>query len=154
MRQRNYKDTYEQSTPQINNSKPTKTNSTPHKKIIFKDVVDLLPHSSFRILSHQISFDSTSNGYNSTIRQGTNNRTLIRCRVNLYILKKNNNAIAVVKAFNTLVKLIHDIEGDVNKIKIAPWKSKQPNLEVLRYIKGEKYPEAEVGKYIYAIRAV
>ena len=29
---------------------------------------------------------------------------------------------------------------------------KQSNLEVLKYIKGGKYPEAEVGKYVYAVR--
>ena len=69
-------------------------------------------------------------------------------------MKNNNKVTAVVKSINALIKLIHDIEGDVNKIKIAPWKIKQPNLEVLKYIKGEKYPEAEVGKYIHAIRAV
>ena len=48
------------------------------------------------------------------------------------------------------MKVIHGIEGDVNKIKIAPWKIKQPNLEVLKYIKGGKYPEAEVEKYVYS----
>ena len=44
------------------------------------------------------------------------------------------------------MKAIHIIEVDANKVKIAPRKSKQPNLEVLNYIKGEKYDKAEVGK--------
>ena len=50
------------------------------------------------------------------------------------------------------MKVIHSIEVDSNKLKIAPWKIKQPNLEFLNFIKGGKYPEAEVGKYVYAIR--
>ena len=50
------------------------------------------------------------------------------------------------------MKVIHGIEGDANKIKIAPCKSKQPKLEVMRYTKGGKYPEAEVGKYVYSVR--
>ena len=54
--------------------------------------------------------------------------------------------IEVSKAVNTLMKVIHGIEEDTNKVKIAAWKIKQPNLEVLNYIKGGKYPEAEVGK--------
>ena len=45
--------------------------------------------------------------------------------------KNYNNAIAVGKAVNALMKVIHEIEGDSNKFKISPWKSKQPNLEVL-----------------------
>ena len=55
------------------------------------------------------------------------------------------------KAVNALMKVIHEIEGDANKVKIALWKRKQPNLEVLKYIKGEKYPKEEVGKYVYAV---
>ena len=31
-------------------------------------------------------------------------------------------------------------------------KKKKPNLEVLKYTKGGKHPEAEVGKYVYAVR--
>ena len=50
------------------------------------------------------------------------------------------------------MKVIHGIEGDANRVKITPWKSKQPNLEVLKYIKCGKYPDAEVGKYTYAFR--
>ena len=50
------------------------------------------------------------------------------------------------------MELIHGIEVDANKVKLAPWKTKQPNLEVLKYIKDGKYPESEVGKYVYAIR--
>ena len=53
------------------------------------------------------------------------------------------------KADNLLMKVIHGIEGDDNKFKITPCKIKQPNLEVINYIKGGKYPEAEVGKYVY-----
>ena len=30
--------------------------------------------------------------------------------------------------------------------------SKEPNLGVLKYIKGGKYLNAEVGKYVYAVR--
>ena len=59
------------------------------------------------------------------------------CLVALSIAKNDNNAIAVGEAFNTLMNIIHGIEGDSNKVKIAPRKSKQPNLEVLKYIKGE-----------------
>ena len=56
------------------------------------------------------------------------------------------------KAVNVLMKVIHRIGGYANKIKIAPWKSKQPNLEVMRYIKVRKYPEVEVGQYVHAVR--
>ena len=51
-----------------------------------------------------------------------------------------------------LMKVIHGIEGDANNVSISPWKIKQPNLDILKYIKGEKYPDAEVGKYVYAVR--
>ena len=44
------------------------------------------------------------------------------------------------------MKLIRGIELDANKVKKAPWKIKQPNVEVLNYIKGGKYPEKEFGK--------
>ena len=37
-------------------------------------------------------------------------------------------------------------------VKMAPRKIKQSNLEVLKYIRGGKYPKAEVGKYVYAVR--
>ena len=50
------------------------------------------------------------------------------------------------------MKVKHDIEGDPNRVKISPCKSKQPNLEALKYIKGLNYPGTEFGKYIYAIR--
>ena len=50
------------------------------------------------------------------------------------------------------MKVIHGVEGDSNKVKIAPWKIKQTNLEVLKYIKGGKYPVAEVSKYVYATK--
>ena len=53
--------------------------------------------------------------------------------------------ISVGNAVNVLMKVIHDIEGDANKFKIAPWKSKQPNLEILKYIKGVKYPRQKLG---------
>ena len=45
MRQRNNKDTSEQYTPKVNNTKPTKTKSTLHKKMLFKYAVALPPHS-------------------------------------------------------------------------------------------------------------
>ena len=51
-----------------------------------------------------------------------------------------------------LSKVIHGVEGDANKVKMTPWKSKQHYLEVLKYIKGGKYPNAEVGKYLYDVR--
>ena len=47
----------EKSTLKVNNAKPTKTKSTLHKKIIFKDAVSLPPHSLFHIyhtVSHSI----------------------------------------------------------------------------------------------------
>ena len=52
------------------------------------------------------------------------------------------------------MKVIHDIEGDSNKVKITLFKIKQNNLEVMEYIKGVKYPKAEVGKYVYAVRVI
>ena len=67
-------------------------------------------------------------------------------------MNNNNNAIAVGKAVNALMKVIHGIEGDNNKVKILPCKINQPDLDVLKYIKGGKYHEAEVGKYVYATR--
>ena len=51
-----------------------------------------------------------------------------------------------------MMKLTHDIEGDANKFKISPCKSKQFNLKVLKYIKDGIYLEVEVGKYVYAGR--
>ena len=68
------------------------------------------------------------------------------------MLKNNNNAIAVGKAVNALMKVIHYIERDANKVKMAQWKIKQPKLDVLKYIRGGKYPKAEVGKYLYSVR--
>ena len=50
-------------------------------------------------------------------------------------MKNNNNTIAVGEAANALTKGIHGMEGDSNKVKIAPCKIKQPNLEVLKYTK-------------------
>ena len=50
-----------------------------------------------------------------------------------------------------MMKLIHGIEGYANKVKIEQLKSKLPNLGVLKYIKGEKYLDAEVGKYVYSV---
>ena len=147
----NDKDTAEQSTPQFNNAKPSKTKSTLNNKILFEDASALPPHSQFRILSHRIAPDSTSNGYSSTGKNGTSNRTLKRCLVTLYIAKNNNIAITVGRAFNLLMKLMHVIEGDSNKVKISPWKIKQPNLEFVKYIKGGKYPKVEVGKCGYDV---
>ena len=85
-------------------------------------------------------------------RRGTSNCTLKIFLVTLYISKNKNNAIVVGNAVNALTKLIHGIKGDVNKVKIVPWKIKQPNIDFLKYIKGGKYPEVEVGKYIYVVR--
>ena len=56
------------------------------------------------------------------------------------------------KAVNDLMKVIHGIEGYFNKVKIAQFKIKQPTLEVLKYLRGGKYPKSEVEKYVYAIR--
>ena len=125
------RDIAEQSTPQFNNSQSAKTKSTLHKKIIFQDAVAPPPHISFRILSHQIAPDSTSNGCNSTGRQVTSNRKLKRCLVTLSSEKNYSNAIEVGRAANALIQVIHGIKVDANKVKIAPYKSKQPNLEVL-----------------------
>ena len=50
------------------------------------------------------------------------------CLVILSIVNNNNNLIAVVKAVNALMKVIHGIEVYSNKVIIAPRKSKQPNL--------------------------
>ena len=114
--------------------------------MVFKDAVTLLPQISFRVLLHHIAPDSILNGSNSTVRQGTSNHTLKIFRVTLYFAKNYSNAITVGKAVNALIKVIHCIEGDANNFEMAPCKSKQPNLEVLNYIKGGKYPEAEFGK--------
>ena len=50
------------------------------------------------------------------------------------------------------MKVIHGIGRYSNKVKIAPRKRKQTNLEVMTYIKDGKYPKAEVGKCVYAVR--
>ena len=152
MRQRNDKDTAKQFTLEVNTKNPTKTKSTLHKTMIFKYTLALPSHSLFRILSRLNAPDSTLKGSNSTIRQGTSNCTYKRCLDTLSMSKNNNNAIAVGKAVNALMEVMHGIEGDANKVKIAPWKSKQPNLEVMRYIKVRKYPEVEVGQYVHAVR--
>ena len=57
----------------------------------------------------------------------------------------------VGKAVNTLMKVIHSIDEDNNKVKIEPWKKKH-NIDVLKYIKEGKHPEKEVGKYVYDIK--
>ena len=92
--------------------------------MLFKDAVTLPPHSLFSIPPHKIAPDGTSNGYNITGRQGTSNLTLKICCVTLYIAKKDNNKIEVGKTVNALMKIIHVIEGDANKFKIAPLKIK------------------------------
>ena len=55
IRQRNDKDKAEKYTPQVNNTKPTKTKSIFHKTMMFKDALVLPTHSLFRILSHGIT---------------------------------------------------------------------------------------------------
>ena len=67
------------------------------------------------------------------------------------MVKNDNNAIAVVKAVNALMKAINVIEGYGNKVKISPWRRKRPNLEVLKYIKGEKYPDSEKLGNVYML---
>ena len=108
--------------------------------MLFKDALVLPPRSLFRILHHRIAPDRTSNESNSTGQWGTSNRTLNRCLVNLSTTNNDNNTIAADKAVNALLKVIHGIEGDAKKVKIAPCKIKQSNLEVLKYIKGGEYP--------------
>ena len=120
--------------------------------MLFKYTVALPPQSLFCVLSHRIAPNITLNGSNSTGLQGASNLTFKICLVTLSINNNGNNTIAVGRSVNALMKLIHHIEGDANKVKIAPWKSKQPNLGVLKYTKGGKYPEAEVEKYVYAFR--
>ena len=116
----------------------TRTKSTPHNKMVFKDEVALKPHSTFRILKKRIAPNSNSDGSNSDGQQGTCNHTFEIYLVSVSIAKSYNNGITVDKTVNTLMKLIHDIEGYAKKFKIAPQKSKQPNLEVLKYMKGGK----------------
>ena len=106
---RNNKDTSEQSITQVNNANPTNTKSTLHNKILFKDAVEFLPHTSFSILSHQIAPKSTSNGSNTSGQKGTSNCNLKRCLIIPSIAKNNNNSIAVGKAVNVLMKVIHGI---------------------------------------------
>ena len=43
-----------------------------------------------------------------------------RCLVTLSTMKNNNNTIAVGKAVNAPMKVIHDIGVNANKFKIAP----------------------------------
>ena len=138
MIQINNEDTAEQSTPQVNNNKPTKTNSTLNNIVPFKYTVAFLTHSSFRILSRRIAPDSTPNVSNSTSRQGNINRTFKIFLVTLSTVRKVKNSIAVSKAVKRIIKVIHGIEGDAQKVKISPWKIKQPNLEFMKYIKAEK----------------
>ena len=52
------------------------------------------------------------------------------------------------------MKVIQGIEVDAKRFKVTPCINKQHNLEVMKYIKGEKYLEAEVGKYVYAVRVI
>ena len=92
------------------------------------------------------------NGSNSIGKQGTSNSAIKICLVTLPIADYDNNTTTVCKAVNVLMKVIHGIEGDANRVKIDLWKSKQPNLEVLKYIIGGEYPKEEVGKYTYAVR--
>ena len=120
--------------------------------MFFKYALALPPHSSFRILSHRIAPNSTLNGCDNNGQQGTSNLTIKICLVNLYISRNDNNVITVGKAYNEPMKVINGIEGNANKVKIAPRKMKQPNLEVMKYIKGGKHPEEGFGKYVYAIR--
>ena len=110
--------------------------------MLVKYAVPLPLHSSFRILSHQISPGSTSNGSNINSQQGISNLTLKRFRVTLPIANNDNNAISVCTVVNALMEVIHGIDVDANKFKIPLWRSKQPNLEVLKYIKDGKYPDA------------
>ena len=91
------------------------------------------------------------NSSNSNGRKGISIYRFKICLDTLSIVKDDNNAIAVGKAVNVLIKVIHVIEENANKVKIAPQKIKQPSLEVLKYINGVKYPEAEVGKHAYAV---
>ena len=86
IRQRINRGTAKQSTPKVNNTTLTKIKLTLHKKILF--AIALLPHSSFRILSHRITLDSTLNGSNITGLQGTTNHTQKKCLVILPISKK------------------------------------------------------------------
>ena len=146
MRQRNDKYTTKQSNPQFNNSNLINTKSLLHKKMLFNDAVILPPHSFSCILSHRIVLHSTSNGYDSTGRRGTSNHATKICLVSLAIAKNKKNAILDEKEVNAFMKLIHGIEGDSNKVKTAPCKTKQPNPDVLKYIKGWKSPKAEVAK--------
>ena len=76
MRQKNDKDTDEQSNPQVNNANPINPKSLRHKNMVFKDAVVLLTHMSFRVLLHHIVPDSILNVYNSTGQQRTSNCTL------------------------------------------------------------------------------
>ena len=145
-------DTAKKSTPQVNNAKSTNTKLKLRNKMLFKDAVALPTHSTFFILSHQVSPDSTLKGYNSTGQQVNSNHTLKICLVTIYIAKNDNNGIEVGKAGNALMKVLHDIGGDANKVKIDLRKSKQSDLEVMKYIKDGKYPETKIGIYVYAVR--
>ena len=152
MKQINDKYIAEKFTPQVNNAKPTNKKSTQQKILQFKDAVALPQHSLICILSKISTPNNSPNCSNSNSLQGTSNRTFKICLVTLSIPKNNNNAIAVVTAVNVLMKVINGIEIDVNKVTISPLKIKQPNLEVLKYIKDVKYLEVKFSKYIYVVR--
>ena len=53
------------------------------------------------------------------VRQGNSNCTLKICLVTLSIANNDNNTIVVDKVVNALTKVIHGIEVDSNKVKIA-----------------------------------
>ena len=111
-RYRNNKDTAEQSTPKFNNAKLTN-----YKKMIFKFAVAVPANSLLCILSHRIAPESTLNSSNISGQKGTSNRAFKICLVTLSIVKNNNKSITVGKAVNALMKSIHVIEGDANKVK-------------------------------------
>ena len=76
MRQRNDKETSEQSTPQVKNDNPINPKSLLQKKTLLKDVAVLPSHSFFRILSYRILLGSTSDVSNITGTQGTSDHIL------------------------------------------------------------------------------
>ena len=104
------------------NNDQDKVNIT--QKKLCKDAVKLLPLSLFHILSHHITSDSKYNVSYSIGQEGTSNRNLKICLVNLSIIENNNNAIIVGKAVNAPMKAINDIDGYINKLKIILQKIK------------------------------
>ena len=117
MRKRNDKETAEKSTPQVNNTNKINPKSLLHKEMIFKYAVVLPTYCLSHIISHRIVPDKTLCVSNSTGLRGSSNRTLKIFLVSLSITNNNNNANAVGKAVNAIIKVIHLLKEMTTRVK-------------------------------------